>query len=72
MVEKQKISRADLRALLMKRVREHPGCAHVVDVTLTRPLGQGWGAAFVSSTNETVCAAAFRIARELQAEYDLE
>jgi hypothetical protein len=71
MATKEKISEAELTALLMKEIRKHPECEHVVGVAIIKPVQQNWGAAWVVDGNEIAGRPAFAIAEELQAKFDL-
>ena len=70
MVGKEKKSEAELVALLMQQLREHPECDHVISVAITTPTEKDWDAAWTVSGNEVVCPRAFTIAATLRAKFD--
>ena len=76
MPAKETKTRAELINLLMQELRKHPECAHVVNVAITRPAQRAphhpnWDATWTVYRNQVVCPAAFRIASELQAQFNL-
>ncbi len=68
---KEKKSSTELEALLMKELRKNPECNHVISVAIIRPLEKSWDAQWTVEGNEVVCPRAFKIARALQAKFDL-
>lgn len=42
MAQKEAKTRAELEALIMAEVRQHPECDNVEGVAITRPLGRPW------------------------------
>ena len=69
---KERKTREELCIMLMQRVREHATCSHVVDVSIIRAPERNWDTAWTVEGREVVCPAAFEIARELRAQYDLD
>ena len=74
---KQKMSQAELEALLMEQLRKHPECDHVLAVTITRPVQQSpgdpnWDAAWSVDGNRIACPRAFEIARQLRGQFDTD
>ena len=70
------MSQAELEALLMEQLRNHPECDHVNGVTISRPVQRtpddpNWGAEWSVSGPKIVCQRAHEIERELQAQFDL-
>jgi hypothetical protein len=71
---KEKKTQAELIALLMRALRKHPECDHVVRVAITQPVRSAphhWDVAWTVSGNQILCPVALRIASELQAKFDL-
>jgi hypothetical protein len=73
---KEKKSEAELARLIMGEVRKYPECNRVNSVGIIRPVQQAshhpnWNAAFTVDGNEEVPERASRVARELQAKFDL-
>ena len=71
---KEKKTRADLVALLIRELRKLPECDSVARVTITQPVPSAphhWDVAWTVGSNQVLCPAALRIASELQAKFDL-
>jgi len=75
MTTKEKKSAAELKALIMREVKQHPEWNDIADVAITRPVRPpnqpNWDAAFTMSGPRTTPEGAFRFARELGTKFDL-
>jgi hypothetical protein len=72
---KEKKSAAELKALIMRELRQHPEWHDIEDVEITsaaRPREQpNWDPAFTMIGPRSAPEGAFRFARELGAKFDL-
>jgi hypothetical protein len=72
---KEKKSAAELKALIMRELRQHPEWHDIEDVAIAsaaQPREQpNWDAAFTMSGPRSAPEGAFRFARELGAKFDL-
>lgn len=68
-------TRAELAALIMERIREHPEWRDLVDVTVNsktrhQPEHPNWDATFTIHGNAVPPEGAFAVVRELQRQFD--
>jgi hypothetical protein len=74
---KEKRTEAELKALIMGRIRQHPEWHYITNVVITRPQfilephQRNWDVIFVHSEKTSIPEGAFRIAVELSSRYDL-
>jgi hypothetical protein len=72
---KQAKSRQELERLLIERLNEHAECrgvrASVIEVAEVAPHGPNWRPMFISAGRREAPAVAWRIAREMGAEFEL-
>ena len=72
---KEKKSAAELKALIMRELKQHPEWHDIEDVAITFPARPpdrpNWGAALTMSGPRSAPEGAFRFARELGAKFDL-
>jgi len=72
---KQRRSRQELERLLTERLNERPECrgirASVIEASEDAPHHPNWRSMFMTAGKRQVPAAAWRIARELGAEFEL-
>lgn len=76
MMPKDKKSRQELTAMVMKEIRQHHDWNDIVDVAIIQPVQSAphhpnWDAAFTMHGQLVPPDAAFQIVRELQNKYDL-
>ena len=75
MTTREKKSAAELKALIMREVKQHPEWHDIQDVAITRPVRPphqpNWDAAFTMTGPRATPEGAFRFARELGAKFDL-
>jgi len=64
-------TRDELRAIIMAELRRSPEFDDVQDVSITRPVGFSWGAAFVRRGAEWTPPSAFIVVLDLQTKFDL-
>jgi hypothetical protein len=72
---KEKKSAAELKALIMRELKQHPEWHDIQDVAITsaaRPADEpNWDAAFTMSGSRSAPEGAFRFTKELGAKFDL-
>jgi hypothetical protein len=75
MATKEKKSATELKALIMREVKQHPEWHDIKDVAIACPVRlphqPNWDAAFTMSGPRPAPEGAFRFARELGAKFDL-
>jgi hypothetical protein len=76
MSAKRKITTAELAELIMKEIRQHPECSHVMSVGFTKPPQQSphhpnWAPAWTTDGPKLAPAIAFEIGQRFQNEFDL-
>ena len=71
MASKEVKSEAEMKALLMQRVRQLPNCDHVIDVAIIRPLETNWDAAWVHSGNQVAPGPAWKLVAEMRQQFDV-
>ena len=76
MAAKEKKSRAELEALVLEEVRQHPECDHIIGIAIaqppqTAPHHPNWDVAFTISGNQIPPPIAFEIAAKLKSQFDL-
>jgi hypothetical protein len=75
MAAKEKKTVAELKALVMQQIRQHPYLRDILNVGITRPMQAAphhpnWAAAFGMGERRSTPEKAFGIVTELQNKYD--
>jgi hypothetical protein len=74
MAEKEKLSEALLRQMILDEAKRHPECSKVERIAITRPLGQNWGAdpVWVDASRNPECKRLLHdFVNQLRAKYEL-
>jgi len=75
MTTREKKSAPELKALIMREVKQHPEWRDIQDVAITPsgrpPYQPNWDAAFTMTGPRTTPEGAFRFVRELGTKFDL-
>lgn len=68
---KERISEAELSALLMRQIRKHPEWNDVIDVRILRPINGNWDVSFIMGGLAAPPEGAYAVATVLQTKYHL-